>query len=39
MKVPSSIYQLVEKFERDAAQYKNPAYNETQLRVEFINPL
>ena len=39
MSAPDSVYKLVEKFERDKARFTNPQYNETQLRVEFINPL
>jgi hypothetical protein len=29
---------LVERFERNIEAYRSPAYNETQLRVEFIDP-
>jgi hypothetical protein len=29
---------LVERFERNIEAYHNPAYNETQLRIEFIDP-
>ena len=38
MSVPDSVYALVEKFESGKARFKNPQYNETALRVEFINP-
>ncbi|MFA4873681.1 MAG: N-6 DNA methylase [Patescibacteria group bacterium] len=34
----ASITELVEKFARNIAEYKNPKYNETQVRVEFVNP-
>lgn len=36
--MPPNIALLVEKFARNLAEYKNPKYNETQLRVEFVNP-
>jgi hypothetical protein len=32
------VKELVEKFEQNLADYENPAYNEAQVRVEFINP-
>ena len=38
MSAPESIQQLVEKFHYNLNEYKNPKYNETQVRVEFINP-
>ncbi|MDZ7725940.1 MAG: TaqI-like C-terminal specificity domain-containing protein [candidate division KSB1 bacterium] len=34
----SKIAELVEKFDRNLSEYKHPKYNETQIRVEFINP-
>ncbi|MBU1024204.1 restriction endonuclease subunit M, partial [bacterium] len=37
-KVPEIIEQLIEIFERDIVNYKSPAYNETQLRTDFVNP-
>ncbi|MDI6615360.1 MAG: TaqI-like C-terminal specificity domain-containing protein [Syntrophaceae bacterium] len=36
--VPQSVLELVEKFERNIDEYKNPRYNETLIRVEFVNP-
>ena len=33
------ISDLVERFERNIEAYRSPAYNETQLRREFIDPL
>jgi predicted type IV restriction endonuclease len=36
---PTGITQLIEKFEQNLESYRNPAYGETQVRVEFINPL
>jgi len=35
----SRIEKLVEKFGRGIKSYKNPKYNEEQVRVEFINPM
>jgi type I restriction-modification system DNA methylase subunit len=32
------ISDLVERFERNIEAYRSPAYNETQLRIEFIDP-
>ncbi len=39
MTVPKSIYQLVEKFERNKDQYKHQDYNESNVRAEFVDPL
>ncbi len=36
--VPDVVKRLVERFDRNADTYKSPAYNETQLRIEFVNP-
>ena len=33
-----NISELVEKFSRNIDEYKNPKYNETSVRVEFVNP-
>jgi len=32
------VSSLVERFERNIEAYRSPAYNETQLRREFIDP-
>ena len=32
------ISNLIERFERNIEAYRNPAYNETQLRREFVDP-
>jgi hypothetical protein len=29
---------LVDRFQQNIEAYRNPAYNETQLRIEFIDP-
>ncbi len=36
---PDTIVRLVERFERQAEAYHSGAYGETQVRVEFIDPL
>ena len=33
-----TIQLLVEKFKHNLNEYKNPGYNETHIRVEFVNP-
>jgi len=38
MAAPDAILELVERFTRNRAQYLNPAYNETQVRREFLDP-
>ena len=35
---PVVIQKLVEKFDRCLGEYQNPEYNETQIRLEFVNP-
>jgi len=35
---PPIITDLVQKFERNIEEYHNPKYNETQIRIEFVNP-
>jgi hypothetical protein len=36
---PKEILELVDRFERQLEAYKSGAYNETQLRREFLDPL
>jgi predicted type IV restriction endonuclease len=38
MAAPDVVLELVERFARNRAQYLNPAYNETQVRREFLDP-
>ena len=38
MAAPNAVLELVERFARNRAQYLNAAYNETQVRREFIDP-
>ena len=37
--VPPEVSSLVERFTRNRESYKNPAYNEAQVRREFLDPL
>jgi hypothetical protein len=37
--VPQIIQNLVETFEENIHEYKNPKYSETHIHVEFVNPL
>ena len=37
--VPDKILELVERFQNNQAEYRQPAYKETQLRREFLDPL
>ncbi len=36
---PQAVRELVERFENNKSHYKAPAYNETQVRREFVDPL
>ncbi|MDR3575640.1 MAG: Eco57I restriction-modification methylase domain-containing protein [Anaerolineaceae bacterium] len=38
MNAPDSIHELVERFEEQRAAYHTGKYNETQLRLDFLNP-
>jgi hypothetical protein len=35
---PAVLHELIERFERNVGSYLNLAYNETQVRREFIDP-
>jgi len=37
--VPKQMEELLAKFDQNLEAYRNPAYGETEVRVEFINPL
>jgi len=37
-KPPQIIFDLIERFERNIESYRSSAYNEAQVRQEFINP-
>lgn len=39
MTIPSSVVELVRRFQANRASYQSPQYNETQLRREFVDPL
>lgn len=36
---PDAIHRLIEHFDRQLDQVRSPDYNETQLRIDFINPM
>jgi predicted type IV restriction endonuclease len=36
---PDEILKLIDRFNQQADQVRSPEYNETQLRIDFINPL
>jgi hypothetical protein len=36
---PPELQQLTAKFEQNIESYRNPAYGEAEVRIEFINPL
>jgi predicted type IV restriction endonuclease len=38
MSAPENIIQLVERFGRNIEDYRSGQYNETQARVEFVDP-
>ena len=38
MTVPAKVSELTERFDRNLEAYKQGKYNETQVRLEFINP-
>ena len=38
MPAPKEILELVEQFQRNRQSYQDPKFNETQTRVQFINP-
>ena len=35
----TTLHELVTKYANNRAEYLKPSYNETALRVEFLNPL
>ncbi len=39
MSAPKDILELVERFDRNIEAYRSGRYNETQIRIEFIDPL
>jgi len=36
--IPQSVLDLIENFERNIQEYRHPKYNETHIRIEFVNP-
>ena len=39
MSAPDNIIELVDRFERNIEAYRSGKYNETQVRIEFVDPL
>jgi hypothetical protein len=39
MAIPETTLELIERFERNRDAYQSSAYNEFQLRKEFLDPL
>ncbi len=39
MKAPDSVLRLVDRFDKNLDAYKQGKYNETQVRIEFIDPM
>ena len=39
MQAPQEVQKLVEKFQTEESRFRDPNYNETQVRIEFIDPL
>lgn len=38
MSAPAELLRLIERFEQQLDSYKSGAYNEAQLRIEFLDP-
>jgi len=36
---PDIVKRLIDRFDRQSDQIRSPDYNETQLRIDFVNPL
>ena len=39
MPAPKEVQELVEKFSRNREAYTSAKFNETELRIQFLNPL
>ena len=39
MTIPTKVLELIERFDQNLEAYRQGKYNETQVRLEFINPL
>lgn len=37
--IPAHVVELIAKFDAQSDLYRSPTYNETQLRIDFINPM
>ena len=38
-KCPDSIKRLIDRFDQQSDQIRSPDYNETLIRIDFINPM
>lgn len=36
---PDAVRRLIDRFDQQSAQVRSADYNETQLRIDFVNPL
>jgi hypothetical protein len=36
---PDAVLRLIERFDHQLDQVRSPEYNETQLRIDFVNPM
>ncbi len=39
VQIPFQIQELINRFEAQSELYKSPTYNETNLRIDFVNPM
>lgn len=39
MPTPKIVLDLVERFREHEDEYRNPSFNETQTRIQFLDPL
>src|SRR5258708_39890971 len=39
VEMPSQIQELIDRFATQLELYKSPTYNETNLRIDFVNPM
>ena len=39
MRMPPQVQELIDRFDTQSELYKAPTYNETNLRIDFVNPM
>jgi hypothetical protein len=39
VEIPSQVQELIDRFETQSELYRSPTYNETNLRIDFVNPM